>query len=74
MEIRKYQGIIPALYACYDRNGDVSPKAVRALSRYLANKGVKGLYVGGSSGECIVVNDHDLAISTEPQEGEKGKI
>ena len=49
----KYAGIIPAFYACYDENGDISPKAVRELTEYYIQKGVKGLYVGGSSGECI---------------------
>ena len=51
--ISKYQGIIPAFYACYEADGSVSPDRVRALTRYLLEKGVKGLYVGGSSGECI---------------------
>ena len=45
-DFSKYAGVIPAFYACYDRDGQVSPEAVRALSRYLLNKGVKGLYVG----------------------------
>lgn len=49
----KYAGIIPAFYACYDENGEISPKAVRELTGYYIDKGVKGLYVGGSSGECI---------------------
>ena len=52
-DIAKYQGIIPAFYACYDKEGQVSAPAVRALAKYLLDKGVKGLYVGGSSGECI---------------------
>ena len=52
-EISKYQGVIPAFYACYDEDGAISPQRVRALTRYLADKGVTGLYVGGSSGECI---------------------
>jgi len=49
----KYQGVIPAFYACYDDEGNISPERVRALTEYLIGKGVKGLYVGGSSGECI---------------------
>lgn len=49
----KYQGIFPAFYACYDGQGDISPERVRALTEYLIGKGVTGLYVGGSSGECI---------------------
>ena len=52
-DFSKYAGIIPAFYACYDGKGDISPKAVRELTEYYITKGVKGLYVGGSSGECI---------------------
>ena len=51
--LNKYQGIFPAFYACYDEVGAVSAEATRALTEYLIGKGVQGLYVGGSSGECI---------------------
>lgn len=51
--IEKYCGVIPAFYACYDREGNISTEAVQALTRHLIQKGVKGVYVGGSSGECI---------------------
>ena len=52
-DISRYQGIIPAFYACYDGQGEISPAGVQALTRYFVEKGVKGVYVGGSSGECI---------------------
>ena len=52
-DFSKFQGIIPAFYACYDKNGEIDAAAVRALTEYFLDKGVKGLYVGGSSGECI---------------------
>ena len=52
-DFSKYQGIFPAFYACYDDEGNVSPERVRAFTEYLIEKGVTGLYVGGSSGECI---------------------
>ena len=52
-DLKKYQGIIPAFYACYDGEGNVNPQAVRDLTRYFLDKGVTGVYVGGSSGECI---------------------
>ena len=52
-DFSKFQGIIPAFYACYDKNGQIDAAAVRALTEYFLDKGVKGLYVGGSSGECI---------------------
>ena len=52
-DLSKYRGIFPAFYACYDEQGAISPERVRALTEYLIGKGVTGLYVGGSSGECI---------------------
>ena len=52
-DLNKYRGIFPAFYACYDEVGNISPERVRALTEYLIGKGVQGLYVGGSSGECI---------------------
>lgn len=50
---KKYQGIFPAFYACYDEEGKISPQRVEEFTEYLIGKGVTGLYVGGSSGECI---------------------
>ena len=52
-DLKKYHGVIPAFYACYDEEGNISPEWVRGLTRHLIGKGVNGLYVGGSSGECI---------------------
>lgn len=51
--LEKYEGIIPAFYACYGENGEIDSDRVKALTRYFIEKGVKGLYVNGSSGECI---------------------
>lgn len=53
MDKTKYAGVIPAFYACYEEDGSVSLERSRRLARHLVSKGVKGLYVGGSSGECI---------------------
>ncbi len=46
-------GIFPAFYACYDDFGDISESKTKQFAHYLVEKGVQGLYVGGSSGECI---------------------
>ncbi|MEG0321237.1 MAG: dihydrodipicolinate synthase family protein [Oscillospiraceae bacterium] len=75
MNIKKYQGVIPAFYACYDEKGAVSPDRVRALTKYLISKGVTGLYVGGSSGECIYqsVAERKLVLENVMAEA-KGKI
>ncbi len=61
----KYHGIIPAFYACYDDLGAISPKRVRALARHLVAKGVQGLYVCGSSGECIYQSKEERKLVLE---------
>lgn len=48
-----YNGVIPALYACYDKDGNIDAQNVEKLTQFYIDNGVKGLYVGGSSGECI---------------------
>lgn len=63
--IAKYQGIIPAFYACYDGEGKVSAERVEALAAHLVEKGVKGLYVGGSSGECIYQDVEERKLTLE---------
>lgn len=74
-DISKYQGIIPAFYACYDAEGEINPEAVRALTRWFVEKGVKGLYVGGSSGECIYQSKEERKVVLENVMVEaKGKL
>ena len=74
-DLKKYQGVIPAFYACYDEAGNISPEGVRALTRYLIDKGVNGLYVGGSSGECIYQSVAERKVVLENVMAEaKGKV
>ena len=71
----KYKGIIPAFYACYDEEGNVSPERTRKLVRHFINKGVKGLYVCGSSGECIYQSKEERKLILENVMKEaKGKL
>lgn len=64
-KLRKYEGVIPAFYACYDEHGEVSPERVRALTQYHIDKGVQGVYVNGSSGECIYLSVEDRKVILE---------
>lgn len=74
-DITKFQGIIPAFYACYDKEGNISPEAVRELTRWFIQKGVKGLYVGGSSGECIYQGKEERKLVLENVMAEaRGKL
>ena len=71
----KYKGVIPAFYACYDEEGNISPERVRNLTKYFIEKGVKGVYVNGSSGECIYQSVEDKKIVLENvMEESKGKL
>ncbi|VTY30795.1 dihydrodipicolinate synthase family protein [Streptococcus anginosus] len=74
-DLKKYEGVIPAFYACYDDQGEISPERVRALVEYFLVKGVQGLYVNGSSGECIYqsVADRKLILE-EVMAVAKGKL
>ena len=74
-ESSKYQGIIPAFYACYDDEGKVSRERTKALTEFFVKKGVKGLYVGGSSGECIYQSVAERKEILEAvMEAAKGKL
>lgn len=64
-DLTKYQGVIPAFYACYDDNGDVSAERTANFAKYLLEKGVKGLYVCGSSGECIYQSKEERKLTLE---------
>ena len=64
-KLEKYKGVIPAFYACYDEEGNISPERVQKLTQYFVEKGVKGLYVNGSSGECIYQSVEDRKIVLE---------
>ena len=63
--LEKYKGVIPAFYACYNEDGSVSPERVRALTQYHIDKGVKGVYVCGSSGECIYQSVEERKVTLE---------
>ena len=74
-DCNKYRGVIPAFYACYDKDGGISVEGVKALTRHLIAKGVKGVYVGGSSGECIYQHPDERKTVLEAVMSEaKGKL
>ncbi len=64
-DLNKYNGIFPAFYACYDKQGEIDKKVTEAFAKHLMAKGVKGLYVGGSSGECIYQSVEDRKRTLE---------
>lgn len=63
--LEKYHGVIPAFYACYDKEGNISVEGVKGLTRYFIEAGVQGVYVGGSSGECIYQGKEERKLVLE---------
>ncbi len=75
MSIEKYKGIFPAFYACYGDDGNISKERTAALVEFFVEKGMNGLYVGGSSGECIYHSVEDRKQTLEAvMEANKGRL
>ena len=51
--LEKFTGVFPAFYACYDGNGEISRERASRLAEFYHTLGIPGLYVTGSSGECV---------------------
>lgn len=74
-DLEKYKGVIPAFYACYDEKGNVSIERTKQFTEYLINKEIKGLYICGSSGECIYQSKEERKQLLESvMEVAKGRI
>jgi len=51
---KKFTGAFPAFYACYDDEGNISKERASRLAEFYLSIGIPGLYVTGSSGECVL--------------------
>lgn len=73
--LEKFKGIIVAMYSTYDDNGNICLERAKKLTQYYIDKGVKGLYVGGSSGEGVLQSEEERkAILEAVMEVAKGKL
>ena len=64
MKDEKMKGILPALLTAFGEGGVDSAKQ-RALVERLADSGVHGLYVGGSSGEMVLMTEDERRFLLE---------
>ena len=53
INLEKFKGVFPAFPACYDEKGNISPERSKMLARYCLEKGARGVYLTGSSGEFV---------------------
>ena len=68
-----FKGVFIAFYTCFNEEGNISVDAIKKLARFYANKGVKGLYVGGSSGEGFLLTVDERKKLLEAVIDEVGK-
>ncbi len=53
--MEKFKGIYSAIFSIYDENMKVKKASVEKLMKYNLDNGILGFYVGGGTGECIVL-------------------
>ena len=52
----EFRGVLPALFTPYDEKGRFDPDALHRLVEFVLGKGVYGGYVGGSTGEGLLLS------------------
>ncbi len=55
-DTKKFHGITVALYSCFTADDKVDASALKALTRFYIEKGIKSLYVCGSTGEGLLMS------------------
>lgn len=62
-DVSRFKNVTVALNTPFNSNGDLDLAAAKKLVRYYINKGIKSLYVGGSTGEGFLMdNDERKAL------------
>lgn len=72
-DINRFKHITVALNTPFQKDGNVDVNAVKAVSRYFLDKGVKQMYVCGSTGEGFLLDTDERKLVTETVMGEVGK-
>ena len=55
MDKKLLKGVYSAIFSIYDEQLNVKKDAVKSIVDYHLNNGLKGFYVGGATGECVVL-------------------
>lgn len=58
-DVSRFRNITVAFNTPFAGDGSIDLKATKTLARYLFNKGVKGLYVCGSTGEGFLMENYE---------------
>lgn len=68
----KFKNVTVALNTPFNKNGDVDIAATKAVSRYFCEKGVKQMYVCGSTGEGFLLDNDERKLIAETVVNEVG--
>ena len=58
-DVSRFKNVTVALNTPFDKNGEIDLSATKKLTRYYINKGIKGLYVCGSTGEGFLLDNEE---------------
>lgn len=64
-DLEKFKGVFVAFYSAYNDKGEVDKDRVKKLARYYTSTNIKGLYVGGSSGEGVLQSEEERKLVLE---------
>lgn len=54
--MKNFKGIFTALLTAFDAKGNINANAMKELVEFNLKQGVDGFYVGGSTGESMVID------------------
>lgn len=72
-DVNKFRNVTVALNTPFQADGSVDVEAVKAVSRYFRDKGVKQMYVCGSTGEGFLLDHQERMLVAETVVREAGK-
>ena len=58
-DLEKFKGVFVALNTIYDKNDEINVEAIKELVKIYKSKGVKGVYVCGSTGEGFLLSTEE---------------
>ena len=71
--IEKFKHVTVALNTPFAKDGSVDVESVKAVSRYFRDKGVKQMYVCGSTGEGFLLDTEERKLVAETVVNEVGQ-
>ncbi len=72
-DVSKFRNVTVALNTPFQKDGSVDVEAVKAVSRYFRDKGIKQMYVCGSTGEGFLLDTEERMLVAETVVNEVGK-